>query len=304
MTREGHAVAAVAGRHHAIEHVDAAPDRFQEIVRRADPHQIARAVRRQRRRRLFDDLKHDILRLADRQAADGVAVKADIDQLERALLAQGDVVAALHDAEQRITVARPAREGAFRAFAPAQRQFHRPRHVLARGRQPQAFVELHGNVGAEQRLDLDRAFGRELVHGAVEMRAEHHVLLGQLAQARQRHHLEAAGIGEDRARPVHEGVQAAQRGDALGAGAQHQMVGIAEHDLGAGVAHHFRCQPLHRRLRADRHEGRRLHAAVRRDDLAAARGAVGFKEAEGEGLAHALFRHGRACRGHPRLAPF
>ena len=125
--REGHAVAAVAGRHHAVEHVDAARDRFQQIMRRADAHQIARAVRRQRRRRLLDDFEHDVLRLADRQPADGVAVEADIDQLARALLAQADVVAALHDAEQGVALARPALEGALRALAPAQRQFHRAR---------------------------------------------------------------------------------------------------------------------------------------------------------------------------------
>ena len=38
-------------------------------------------------------------------------------------------------------------------------------------------------------------------------------LLVELAQLRQRHHLEAAGIGEDRPRPVHELVQAAERRD-------------------------------------------------------------------------------------------
>jgi hypothetical protein len=54
------------------------------------------------------------------------------------------------------------------------------------------------------------------------------------SQRRQRHHLEAAGIGEDRQRPVHEGVQAAEGRDALGAGPQHQMIGVAEHNLGAG----------------------------------------------------------------------
>ena len=39
-----HAVAAVTGRHHAIEHVDAARDRFQQILGRADAHQVARAI--------------------------------------------------------------------------------------------------------------------------------------------------------------------------------------------------------------------------------------------------------------------
>ena len=79
-----------------------------------------------------------------------------------------------------------------------------------------------------------------------------------LAQRRQRHDLEAAGIGEDRVRPVHEAVQAAERGDALGAGPQHQVIGVAEHDLGAGRAHVVVMHALDRGLRADRHEGRRV----------------------------------------------
>ena len=36
--------------------------------------------------------------------------------------------------------------------------------------------------GAEQRLDLDRAFRRQVVHRTVEMRAEGDALLGELAQ--------------------------------------------------------------------------------------------------------------------------
>ena len=69
---------------------------------------------------------------------------------------------------------------------------------FARRRQLQAFVELHGDVGAEQALDLDRALGRQLDHGAVEMGAEGDALVLDLAQLRQRHDLEAAGIGQDR----------------------------------------------------------------------------------------------------------
>ena len=106
------------------------------------------------------------------------------------------------------------------------------------------------------------------------------------AQGRQRPHLKAAAIGQDRQRPVHEGVQAAERGDALGAGPQHQVISIAEHDFGAGRGYGLRQQALHGALRADRHEGRRLHAPMRRDDLAAARGAVGGEQAEGEGAGH------------------
>ena len=48
---------------------------------------------------------------------------------------------------------------------------------------------------------------------AVDMRLEDDAALVELAQLGEAHHLEAAGIGEDRMRPVHEPVQAAERGD-------------------------------------------------------------------------------------------
>ena len=76
-------------------------------------------------------------------------------------------------------------------------------------------------------------------------------------------------------RPVHERVQAAKRRDALGARPQHQVIGVAEQDVGAGRAHGRGVHALDGRLRADRHEGGRAHRAVRGRNLAEARGAVG-----------------------------
>ena len=86
-------------------------------------------------------------------------------------------------------------------------------------------------------LHLDRALRRQLDHGAVDMRAEGDAVFGDLAQRRKRHHLKAAGIGQDRIRPAHESMQPAKRRDALGRRPQHQMIGVAEQDLGARGAH-------------------------------------------------------------------
>ncbi len=57
----------------------------------------------------------------------------------------------------------------------------RARILIAPGRQLQAFVELHGNIRAEQRLDLDRTFRCQFHHGAIEMRAERHTFFGKFA---------------------------------------------------------------------------------------------------------------------------
>ena len=212
-------------------------------------------------------------------------MEADLDQSARVDVAHLGNVAALHDAEQHVTIRRGL-ERPLAALRPAQRQPHRALDIVAPGRQPHALVHLHGDVGAEQPLHLDRTLRRQLDLGAVDMRAEGHGLLAYLAQVRQRHHLEAAGVRQHRAVPAGEGLQAPQRRDPFGARPQHQMIGIAEHDVGAGIAHLAPVHALHRAGRADRHEGRRLHHAMRRGQAAGAGGTVGGEQFEMIGKTH------------------
>jgi hypothetical protein len=187
----------------------------------------------------------------------------------------------------RALACRSALERAPAALAPAQRQLHGAFDVAAFGRQPHAFVELHRDVRAQQPLHLDGSLRRQLMACAIDVGPKGHRAFAQLAQLRQRHHLEAAGIGEHRAVPAGEGLQAAKCGDALGSGPQHQVIGIAEHDVGAGIAHLAPVHALHRAGRADRHEGRRPHQAMRRGEASAARRAVGTQKLEMIGKAHA-----------------
>ena len=86
--REGHAVAGHAGGHHAVEHVHAAADHFQNLRRRAEAHGVARLVLREKRHRVFDGAEHLVLGLAHRDAADRVAVEIQFHQLAGRLLAQ------------------------------------------------------------------------------------------------------------------------------------------------------------------------------------------------------------------------
>ena len=81
-------------------------------------------------------------------------------------------------------------------------------------------------------------------------------------------------------------LQAAERGDPFGARPQHQMIGVAEHDIGAGIAHLAPVHALHRARRADRHEGRRTHHAMRRGQAAGAGIAVGCEQFKMVGKAH------------------
>jgi hypothetical protein len=79
-------------------------------------------------------------------------------------------------------------------------------------------------------------------------------------------------------------VQPAQPRDALGAGAQHQVIGVAEDDVGARRAHVLRLDRLDGGGGADRHEGGRADLPRRIAIVAEARLAVGGVDGELETL--------------------
>ena len=81
-------------------------------------------------------------------------------------------------------------------------------------------------------------------------------------------------------RPADEAVQTAAPRDEFVARAEEQVIGVAEDDVGARLGDVAVQRRLDRALRAHRHEGGRLHHAVRRLELAAARAVVGTVETE------------------------
>ena len=127
---------------------------------------------------------------------------------------------------------------------------------------------------AQKALNFDRPLWRQIMGRAVNMRLKGNALFGQFAQLGERHHLKAAGVGEDRMRPIHEFVQAPKRGDALRCWSQHQVIGIAEHNIRASLSNMLWEHRLHRRRRTDRHESGRSYIAARCGHDACARPTV------------------------------
>jgi hypothetical protein len=82
-------------------------------------------------------------------------------------------------------------------------------------------------------------------------------------------------------------VQSTEPRHPLGPGAQHQVIGVAEDDIGPGLAHLLHRQGLDRRGGAHGHEGRRADVAARGLQYAGARLAIDGVDQEGEG-AHRL----------------
>src|SRR6267143_6053434 len=81
-----------------------------------------------------------------------------------------------------------------------------PRHSLVRA-SGHYVIERHRNVGPEHPLDLRGALGGERAAAAVHVTLELHTVLVQAARPREREHLKATGIGEERTIPTHEAVQ-------------------------------------------------------------------------------------------------
>ena len=71
--------------------------------------------------------------------------------------------------------------------------------------------------------------------------------------------------------PIDEPVQPARGADDVQPGADVEVIGIAEDDLGAHLAQLARVNRLDAALRADGHEDRRIHDAMRRGQPAQAR---------------------------------
>ena len=86
--------------------------------------------------------------------------------------------------------------------------------------------------------------------------------------------LEAAAVGEDRTRPVHEAVQTAHLGDEGVTRSQDEMISIAEDHWDADRQQLIGRDPFDAGASADGHEDRGLHGTVFSVEQAGASGAV------------------------------
>ncbi len=113
--------------------------------------------------------------------------------------------------------------------------------------------------------------------------AKRHPLLGDLAFVRQREHLEAAGIGEDRPLPANEPMQPAEFTNDIQARSQEQVKGVAQDDLGTYLDEVARGHGLHRAVGAHGHKRGGFHRSAVEGKAAAARCAVGGEKIEMHG---------------------
>lgn len=102
---EEHGVAAVTGRHYAVEHVYAALDGFEDVLRGSYAHQISRLVFRQDFVHYFYHLIHHLGRLSYGKSADGISVGSLVGNVFGCFAAQVREGAALNDREETLLIA-------------------------------------------------------------------------------------------------------------------------------------------------------------------------------------------------------
>ena len=178
----------------------------KHVVRRADAHQIARPLRRQHAARSPRRSRASPPAARRPRARRWRSRRSRCRPAPRALCSRNAaIVAALHDAEQRMRRAARASNARLRALGPAQRQLHRALDLLARRpagrRHSSSCMEMSAPSSAW--ISIARSGVSSTM---APSRCERKVTpcSSSRAQLDERHHLEAAGIGEDRPRPVHE----------------------------------------------------------------------------------------------------
>ena len=210
--REKLAVPGVARRHHAVEHVDAERDAFEDVRGRTDPHQITRFVGGQNGGDEFGHRIHFFDGFADREAADGIAFAAKRGDGFGRNFPQFGESAALHNRKKSLRVAmhRLGRvEMLAASFEPAMGKLHRVFGVLEIAGIRGAFIEGHNDVCADNSLNINGFLRRKKMFGAVDMALESHAVLLYFSPMGERINLVAAAVGQNRAIPAVEFVQSA-----------------------------------------------------------------------------------------------
>ena len=223
------AVAGIAGGQDTVEHVYAKANARDNVQGRAHAHEISGLVPWQLTGRMGKQIIHFMLALANREAADGKAVKVQGTDFLHGAGTQILEKAALGDAEEKIG-GRSRRIGLYGPPGPAACQgqtLFRIAIVCAIG---YTFIQHHHDVRVQGPLDFQHLLRGEQMLRTVDVRAELHPFLPYLAQGTQAEDLEAAAVRQDGSVPGGKAVQAAMAGHQFVARAQIEMVGIAQDD--------------------------------------------------------------------------
>jgi len=215
------------------------------------------------------------LGLPDAQSADGVAVEIHVPQLLGAPAPQLRDDAALGDGPE-MRPGFPFPKSFAGPAGPPDRRLHGLPDLGFGGGERDEMIKDHHDVRAEKRLDVHNVLGRQEQLRAVQVGGEGHPIAADLGQRFQAVNLETAAVGQNGLGPGDEGMQPAHRPDGFGSGAEEQVVGITEDQVGSEGRDLVMGQALDRALAGDGGESRRRDVSVGRPDYSSpGRGAGG-----------------------------
>ncbi len=250
-------------RRYAIEQIHPSANRFNEVFRESDAHEVSRPVARER---FVSDVERGVHRMfgfADRQSPDCVAEPiVHIRDRGNRFLAEVRVRRPLNDGEERLRTVVDGFEFGECPTEPADAAFH---GVTGGGFIRLAWsdvIELHHYVGAEIALHPHDRFGGEKLLFPVDVAAKLHAVFGDGTQRFEREDLKSAGVCEDRAVPSHKIVQPAQLTDEFVGWAEVEMVRIGENHRRTHVFQLHGIERFDRCLCSHGHEHRRFDRTV------------------------------------------
>ena len=175
--------------------------------------------------------------------------------------------ASLDDAEQGLVLARVGLDAALKPGMGATTGID---DIIFCRRIGRALVERHGHIGTQGHLNLRRMLRCHVDDSSIARVAEHHAAVIDLVEVPQAEHLKPPGVGQHRAVPAHEPVQASGGlNDGL-AGLKVQVIRIRQHHLGARPSQLLRADSLDGGQGPHRHEAGGLNRPMRRLKTAAA----------------------------------
>jgi hypothetical protein len=232
---------------------------FEQITRRAHPHQIPRLIFRQQRCHRRGAVLALLAGFAHRQTADGKPIEGQLGNDSSALDSQILIARTLDDAEHRLRRIAAGRQA---TLCPTMCKLHGASGGRMIHGRWYALIQHHHDVGADELLGLDAAFRTQSNDGLVQIAFEFRMFLGQGAAAGKRKDLESAGIGQHRSRPVHEAVNAAEFLEDRRSWTQQQVIRVGQQHLRPAFEQVLAALRAHHGVGAHRHESRRQHLIV------------------------------------------
>ena len=235
-----------------------------------------------------NDIVHHLGGLPHRQAADGVAVAVQLGNLVHMPDAKVRKRGPLVDAEEELPGVDSPRQSVqpvvlpLAALQPAECALAGGFGIIVGRGVFHALVKGHGNIAAQVGLDAHGLLRSHENLSPVDVRGEIDSLLFDPPEGGQRKDLEAAGIRQNGAVPVHELMEPPHLPHQLVAGTEVKMVGIAQLNLAADLPEVKGVHAsLDSGLRAHVHKDRRLdHAAVGAGKLSAPGAALCLQQFE------------------------